>query len=136
MQRPRLQKGITFFRNCLKPLPLGVIRWRPYKNSTDSKMKQPFIIIIIFGLSACNQQSGGVQGLQNRLDSLAQKLADTNKQGVTAAVNDIGIVTLPNGEHFAISVFVSNSKENNETNEKIISDISRITWDYFVNRIK
>lgn len=62
--------------------------------------------------------------------------SDTNEQGITAAVNDIGIVTLPNGEHFAISVFVSNSKENNETNEKIISDISKITWDYFVNRIK
>ena len=35
-----------------------------------------------------------------------------NKEGLTAAVNDIGIVFLPNGKHFYISVFVTNSKEN------------------------
>ncbi|MES2730910.1 MAG: class A beta-lactamase, subclass A2 [Bacteroidota bacterium] len=58
----------------------------------------------------------------------------TNEQGVTAAINDIGIVTLPNGEHFTISVFVVNSKENEETNEKIISDIAKLTWDYFMHK--
>jgi beta-lactamase class A len=57
----------------------------------------------------------------------------TNDEGVTAAANDIGIVTLPDGNHFAISVFVTNSKENDETNEKIISDIAKLTWDYFQN---
>jgi beta-lactamase class A len=62
--------------------------------------------------------------------------SDTNEQGVTAAVNDIGIVTLPNAKHFAISVFVSNSKENGETNEKIIADISKLTWDYFISNSK
>ena len=36
----------------------------------------------------------------------------TNKAGITAAVNDIGIIFLPNGKHFFISVFVSNSKED------------------------
>jgi len=60
----------------------------------------------------------------------------TNEQGVTSAINDIGIVTLPNGKHFAISVFVSNSKENNEINEKIISEISKVTWDYFISKAK
>ena len=62
--------------------------------------------------------------------------SDTNEQGVTAAVNDIGIVTLPNGKHFAISVFISNSKEDNETNEKIISGIAKLTWDYFTCKTK
>ena len=60
----------------------------------------------------------------------------TNEKGITAAVNDIGIVTLPNGTHFVISVFVSNSKENDETNEKIIADITKLAWDYFANRLK
>jgi beta-lactamase class A len=60
--------------------------------------------------------------------------SDTNNEGVTAAINDVGIVTLPNGKHFAISVFVSDSKENNKTNEKIISDISKLAWDYFVSK--
>jgi beta-lactamase class A len=55
----------------------------------------------------------------------------TNEQGITAATNDIGIITLPNGKHFIISVFVTNSKENSDTNEKIIADISKAAWDYF-----
>ena len=56
----------------------------------------------------------------------------TNDEGITAAANDIGIITLPDGKHFAISVFVTNSKENDETNEKIISDIAKAAWDYFI----
>ena len=55
-----------------------------------------------------------------------------NDNGLTAALNDIGIVTLPDGKHFAIAVFVSNSKEDFETNEKIIADISKIIWDYLI----
>lgn len=54
-----------------------------------------------------------------------------NKEGITAAVNDIGVVFLPNGKHFFISVFVTNSKEDADTNEKIIADIAKATWDYF-----
>lgn len=60
----------------------------------------------------------------------------TNKDGLTAAVNDIGIVFLPNGKHFFISVFVTNSKENAETNEKIIADITKATYDFFTATIK
>ena len=33
----------------------------------------------------------------------------TNEKGISAAVNDIGIVTLANGKHFIITIFVSNS---------------------------
>jgi beta-lactamase class A len=50
--------------------------------------------------------------------------SNTNKDGLTAACNDIGIVTLPDGKHFAIAVFVSDSKEPMENNEKIIALIS------------
>ncbi len=58
----------------------------------------------------------------------------TNEKGITAAVNNIGIVSLPNGKHFSISVFVSNSSENMETNEKIIADVSKLAWDYFLSK--
>lgn len=57
-----------------------------------------------------------------------------NESGVTAVLNDIGIVTLPNRNHFAIAVFVSNSLENEEENQKIIADISKAAWDYFVSK--
>lgn len=61
----------------------------------------------------------------------------TNKvTGITAAVNNIGIVFLPNGEYFIISVFVGESKENFETNEKIIADIAKATYDFYTTKTK
>jgi beta-lactamase class A/beta-lactamase class A VEB len=60
-----------------------------------------------------------------------------NKQtGITAAVNDIGIVFLPNGQHFFISVFVTDSKEDASTNEKIIADVAKTAWDHFTTKSK
>ncbi|TRW22780.1 class A beta-lactamase, subclass A2 [Flavobacterium zepuense] len=58
----------------------------------------------------------------------------TNSEGISAATNDIGVVFLPNGKYFFISVFVSNSKEDNATNEKIIADIAKAAYDYFIKQ--
>lgn len=56
----------------------------------------------------------------------------TNKEtGITAAVNNIGIVFLPNEKYFIISVFVCESKEDFDTNEKIIADIAKATYDFY-----
>ncbi len=60
----------------------------------------------------------------------------TNSEGLTAATNDIGIVCLPNGKHFAICVFVSNSYEDDKTNAKIIAEIAKVVWDYFLIKYK
>lgn len=61
----------------------------------------------------------------------------TNKEtGITAAVNNIGIVFLPNGEYFIISVFVSESKESFDANEKIIADIAKETYDFYTTMVK
>lgn len=61
----------------------------------------------------------------------------TNKEtGITAAVNNIGIVFLPNREYFIISVFVSESKESFDTNEKIIADIAKATYDFYTTTEK
>jgi beta-lactamase class A len=49
--------------------------------------------------------------------------------GVTAATNDIGIVTLPNSKHFAIAVFVSDSPVDAATREGVIAKITRAVWD-------
>jgi beta-lactamase class A len=54
-----------------------------------------------------------------------------NKAGLTGAENEIGIITLPNGKHYALAVFVSNSTETDAVNCRMISDISREVWEYF-----
>lgn len=64
---------------------------------------------------------------------VAHKTGSSGKddKGLTVAENDIGIITLPNGKHYALSVFVSDSLEKDETNTKMIADISKIVFDYF-----
>lgn len=86
----------------------------------------------------------GTQTGQNRLKGqlpeetiIAHKTGSSgaNQDGLTAAVNDIGIIFLPDGTHFFISVFVSNSKENSNINEKIIADIAKATLDHFMTNV-
>jgi beta-lactamase class A len=60
--------------------------------------------------------------------------SDTNDEGMTYAVNDIGIVVLPDGRKYSIAVFVTNSYEKNEDSEKIIADISKAAYDYFFDK--
>jgi beta-lactamase class A len=54
----------------------------------------------------------------------------TNKEGMTSATNDAGIITLPNGKHLALVVFVSNSTADETTRERTIARIAKVAWDY------
>lgn len=49
--------------------------------------------------------------------------------GVTAATNDVGLVTLPNGQQLAIAVFVSDARADDATREAVIAQIARAAWD-------
>jgi len=49
----------------------------------------------------------------------------------TAATNDIGVITLANGQHIIVSVLVSDSYENEVANDKIIADIAKASFDYY-----
>jgi len=55
----------------------------------------------------------------------------TNDEGLTPATNDIGIITLPNGKHLAIAVFVCNSKVDDATRELVIAQIAKAAWDVY-----
>ncbi len=50
------------------------------------------------------------------------------EKGITAATNDIGIITLPSGKHLAIVVFVSDSPADEATREGVIAKIAQAVW--------
>jgi beta-lactamase class A len=52
-----------------------------------------------------------------------------SRHGVTAATNDIGLITLPDGRHLAIAVFVTDSPADEKTREEVIAKIARAAWD-------
>lgn len=47
------------------------------------------------------------------------------EKGITAATNDIGIITTPNGKHLAIAVFVADSPADEATREGVIAKIAQ-----------
>lgn len=78
--------------------------------------------------------TGKIKGLLPAGTIAAHKTGNSgmNKSGLTAATNDIGIVTLPDGKHFAVSVFVSMTKEDEKTTDAIIAELTKASWDYLV----
>ncbi|GAB4014659.1 class A beta-lactamase [Spirosoma migulaei] len=51
--------------------------------------------------------------------------------GLTAATNDVGLITLPNGHHIAIAVFVSDSKADQTTREGVIAKVAQAVWNHW-----
>lgn len=103
---------------------------RFYEGKILSKKSTDYLMQIMFGTQT---------GTNKLVEQLPKKTPVAHKTGssgkyendLTVAENDMGIVTLPNGKHYAIAVFVNNSTEPDAVNCKMISDISKIVWDFF-----
>jgi len=61
-------------------------------------------------------------------------MSGTNDNNLRVAMNDVGIVKLPNGKHFILSVYLKEITESQEDTEKIIADIAKAAWDYFTKK--
>ncbi|MDR7210314.1 class A beta-lactamase, subclass A2 [Flavobacterium piscis] len=61
-------------------------------------------------------------------------ISGTNDENLRVALNDVGIVKLPNGKHFILSVYLKNITEKKEDTEKIIADITKAVWEYYVKK--
>ena len=59
---------------------------------------------------------------------------DATRNGLTRATNDIGIVSLPNGHHLAIAIFVKDSTSDEATRERAIAAAARAAFDAWVNQ--
>jgi beta-lactamase class A len=59
----------------------------------------------------------------------------TNR-GLTRATNDVGLITLPDGRHLAIAVFVSDSRAGEMVREAVIAKIAKAAWDFWSIRTK
>jgi beta-lactamase class A len=61
---------------------------------------------------------------------VAHKTGTSNTlEGVTRATNDVGLVTLPDGRHMAVAVFVSDTKADADVREGVIAKVARAAWD-------
>lgn len=71
-----------------------------------------------------------LKGLLPAGTPVAHKTGTSNTvEGTTRATNDVGIVTLPDGRHMAVAVFVSDTKADADVREGVIAKIARAAWD-------
>jgi beta-lactamase class A len=86
-----------------------------YEDKIVSKLSTDFLMKIMLGTSTGKNK---LVALLPKNIAVAHKTGSSGKNdaGLTGAENDMGIVTLPSGKHYAICVFVSDSKETEAVN--------------------
>jgi beta-lactamase class A len=64
-------------------------------------------------------------------------VADKTGTGPTGtSTNDVGLITLPGGEHLALAVLLSGSKLSDAEQEKLIAELARAAYDAYAARLK
>jgi beta-lactamase class A len=119
------------YKNYTTPFAAVQLLQKFHKDHILSKSSQDFLYKIMVETTTGPNK---IKGLLPREAIVAHKtgFSGKNKEGLTGATNDIGIITLPNGKQFAIAVFVSDSIENEKTNDKMIAEIALAAWDYYL----
>jgi beta-lactamase class A len=115
------------YRNYATPDAAVVLLRAFHEGKGLSKSSQALLLQL---MTETTTGSKRIKGLLPNGTVVAHKTGTSSTvNGVTAATNDVGIVTLPNGWHMAISVFVSDSGANNAVREEVIAKVAKAAWD-------
>jgi beta-lactamase class A VEB len=122
----------TQYQNWATPTAMNNLLIDAYNNKNQLLSKKSYDFI----WKVMRETTTGSNRLKGQLPKntiVAHKTGTSGiNNGIATATNDIGVIALLNGQLIFISVFVADSKETPEINEKIISDIAKITWDYYL----
>jgi beta-lactamase class A len=121
------------YKNFSTPFDAVQLLQKFHKEHILSKSSQDFLYKIMVETTTGPNKIKGLLPL-NAIVAHKTGFSGKNKEGLTGATNDIGIITLPNGKQFAIAVFVSDSLEDEKTNDKMIAEIALAAWDYYLGK--
>ena len=118
------------YTNWCKPTEMIRLLDVFYQGKALSKTSNDFLMKIMTDTSTGPKR---IKGLLPADAIVAHKTgtSGTNAEGLTPATNDVGIITLPNGKHLAIAIFVCNSKADEATRELVIAQIAKAAWDVY-----
>jgi len=115
------------YRNYATPDATVVLLRAFHEGKGLSKSSQALLLQL---MTETTTGSKRIKGLLPDGTVVAHKTGTSSTvNGVTAATNDVGLVTLPNGRHLAIAVFVSDSGANDAVREGVIAKVSLAAWD-------
>lgn len=120
----------SFYVNTTTPLATTKILEKFYQGKILSKETTKYLYQIMI------ETSRGLTWMKAGLPEnteLAHRtgISSLNDNDMRAAMNDVGIFKLPNGNHIILSVYLKDIKEERSKTEKIIADIAKATWNYY-----
>ena len=119
------------FTNWCRPAAMLQLLDVIYKGKKLSQTSNDFLLKV---MTETTTGPNRIRGLLPKDAKVAHKTgtSNTNEKGITAASNDAGIMTLPNGKQVAVVVFVSNAAADEKTRDAVIAKITKAAWDYYL----
>ncbi|HVF47973.1 MAG TPA: class A beta-lactamase, partial [Pyrinomonadaceae bacterium] len=137
----------TQYQNWATPMAaVELLRWLhgsgksdAFKRSSASEEGTPegvtLTALLIEDMANSNPGPRRLKGLLPKGTVVAHKTGTSGtRDGITAATNDIGIITVAPDKHVAIAVFVSDSAADEKPREAVIAKIAKAAWDRWTSR--
>jgi len=123
----------SLFINTTTPIATTELLEKFYKGKVLKKKTTKFLYQIMV---ECSRGITWIKAGLPEGTELAHRtgISDRNENNLRAAMNDVGIFKLPNGNHIILSVYLKNITEEREVTEKIIADIAKATWNYYAKK--
>ncbi len=120
--------GKAQYRNWCSPAAMARLLAEFHRKKLLSTATQDYLMQTMVNTTTGTKK---IKGLLPAAAVIAHKTGSsgTDEEGLTAASNDVGIMTLPDGAHVAIAVFVTDAKADESMCEAIIARIARAVWD-------
>lgn len=131
-EREMHQRRELQFHNWATPVALTQLLMKFYGPNDKSILSKESFDFLWKVMSHTATGTNRLKGQLPKGTVIAHKTGTSGPdKNTSAAIHDIGIIILPTGEPVFISVLISDSLEDFHTNEKIISDISKIVWKHY-----
>ena len=120
------------YRNWSYPSAQLDLLSQVYRQAALSKPSSQLLWQLLLGTSVGPQR---LKGLLPAGTPVAHRTGTsaTNAQGLSPALNDVGVMLLPNGQHVALAVFVADSYADTAARERVIATIAKAVYDEFAH---
>lgn len=117
----------TQYRNYATPEAAIALLRLLHEGKTLSQLSRALLLKLMIETPTGRKR---LKGLLPEGAVVAHKTGTSNTTGgITAATNDLGLITLHDGRHLAVAVFLSDSPADEATREAVIAKITRAVWD-------
>jgi len=120
------------YTNWSKPTAMLQLLQLLFEGKVLSKSSNEFLLR---AMTQSTNSDARIKGLLPKGTVVAHKTGTSGSRGkLVAATNDVGIITLPDGRHYGLAVFVSDYKGDVAKGEQAIAEISKLVWDYCTSK--